>query len=210
MPDKQISIVIADDHHVVRQGIARLLELEDDMVILAQADNGRRAFELIEQHAPDVALLDLNMPRGDGLETLDKIQSRGLSTGVAILTSFSGELKISQAIESGALGFMLKDIDGDELLAAVRKVACGGYYIQPEVAAKLALGAAKQRTGEALTRRETEILALLGQGLSNQAIADELFISLKTVKVHVSNLLSKLKLSDRTQAAIYAVKNEFA
>ncbi|WP_281560470.1 response regulator transcription factor [Thalassomonas sp. RHCl1] len=209
MPDKQISVVIADDHHVVRQGIARLLELEDDIAIVAQADNGRLAFELIEKYAPDVALLDLSMPGGGGLETLNKIQSRGLTTRVAILTSFSGELKVNQAIASGALGFMLKDIDGDELVAAVRKVAGGEHYIQAEVAAKLAVGLTKKHKGEALTRREVEILALLGQGLRNQEIADELFISLKTVKVHVSNLLAKLELSDRTQAAIYAVKNGF-
>jgi len=210
MPDRQITLVLADDHHVVRQGIAGLLALQPDMNIVGQAENGHQALELIEKHAPDVALLDLSMPQGDGLETLSKIQAQGLATRVAILTSFSGEHKINQALESGALGFMLKDIDGDELVTAVRKVASGEHYIQGAVAAKMAQGLSKKHQGEALTKRESETLVLLGQGLSNQAIADRLFISLKTVKVHVSNVLAKLGLADRTQAAIYAVKNELA
>jgi NarL family two-component system response regulator LiaR len=202
-----ISVLIADDHPVVRRGLRTFLELQDDMRVAGEAADGREAVAEVERLLPDVVLMDLVMPGVDGIEAIRRIRALSPSTKVIVLTSFSEDDKVFPSIKAGAAGYLLKDVEPQELGRAIRSVHAGEGLLHPTVAARLMRELAGDRDeADTLTDREQEVLRLIARGLSNKAIAAELVVSEKTVKTHVSNILAKLHLADRTQAALYAVK----
>jgi NarL family two-component system response regulator LiaR len=206
-----IRVVIADDHVLVRQGIRAFLETHPDLSIVGEAEDADGAAALCHKHHPDVALVDLVMP-GGGIEATRSIRSQSPATQVVLLTSFEDAQQIVAAIQAGALSCLLKDVDADALAEALRKAAAGEAVLHPRVAARL-MDALRRGPSpgsevlETLSQREREVLALIAEGLSNQDIAERLGIGEKTVKTHVSNVLGKLNVSDRTQAAVYAWKS---
>jgi two-component system, NarL family, response regulator LiaR len=207
-----IRVVIADDHAVVRQGLRTFLELQEGMDVVGEAADGEEAVALVERTAPDVVLLDLVMPRVDGLEAIRRIRERAPATRILVLTSFADDHTVLPAVRAGAAGYLLKDVQPPELAGAIRTVHAGEALLAPTVATMLVEqlaaedGAGAER-GEHLTPRELEVLALLARGRANKAIALDLGVSERTVKTHVSNILGKLNLTDRTQAAVYAVRH---
>lgn len=208
-----ITILLVDDHAVVRQGLRTFLELQPDMVVVGEADNGQSAVALTQALTPDVVLMDLVMPQLDGIEATRQIRALSPQTQVLVLTSFTEDDKVFPAIKAGALGYLLKDVAPGDLIKAVQAAARGEAQLHPEIAQKLmaeVTGKAAAPTPATLTERETEVLRLIARGHNNQAIAAALTISHKTVKTHVSNILSKLHLADRTQAAIYALQQGIA
>jgi NarL family two-component system response regulator LiaR len=220
----KIRVLIVDDHAMVRQGLRTFLELQDTSVlpieVTGEAANGFEAVELARRTQPDIVLLDLVMPEMDGLQATSRIIECSPLSRVMILTSFGEEDNVMPAIRAGAQGYLLKDIPPDELVHAVREAFLGKVQLHPEIARKLMAVAAGRHEpstshlaadmGDGLTEREEEVLRLISDGLNNRQIAEKLFISEKTVKTHVSNILSKLHVEDRTQAAIYALKHGFA
>jgi NarL family two-component system response regulator LiaR len=206
-----IRVVIADDHVLVRQGIRAFLETHADLAIVGEAEDADGAVRLCAEHHPDVALVDLVMP-GGGIEATRSIRAASPSTQVVLLTSFEDAQQIVAAVQAGALSCLLKDVDADALADALRKAAGGEAVLHPRVAARL-MDALRRGPApgsevlESLSQREREVLALIAEGLSNQLIAERLGIGEKTVKTHVSNVLGKLNVSDRTQAAVYAWKS---
>ena len=222
---EKIRVLLVDDHAVVRQGLRTFLELQDDrntlpIVVVGEAANGREAIEQARACQPDIVLLDLMMPEMNGLEATPRILEACRTARVLILTSFGEEDSVIPALKAGAQGYLLKDIAPDELVQAVREAYRGRVQLHPDVAKKLVSAitarddqpATKPKAPglEDLTEREIEVLRLIAAGMSNREIAEEMVISEKTVKTHVSNLLSKLHLDDRTQAAIYALKHGLA
>lgn len=208
---ERIGVLIADDHPVVRRGLRTFLELQDDIEVVGEASDGEEAVERVRELLPDVALVDLVMPQVDGIEAIRRIRGLSPSTKVIVLTSFADDDKVFPAVKAGAAGFLLKDVEPDALVDAIRKVYRGEALLHSAIAAKLMLELSEQErhpSGEVLTERELDVLRLLAKGLSNRDIASELFISEKTVKTHVSNILAKLHLADRTQAALYAVRRK--
>lgn len=206
-----IRIVIADDHVLVRQGIRAFLETHGDLEIVDEAEDAAGAARACAEHRPHVALVDLVMP-GGGIEATRMIRQSSPDTQVVLLTSFEDARQIVAAVQAGALSCLLKDVDADALADALRKAARGEAVLHQRVAAKLmdALRRGGEPGGEvleSLSQREREVLTLMAEGLSNQKIADRLGIGEKTVKTHVSNVLGKLNVSDRTQAAVYAWKS---
>lgn len=206
-----ISVLIVDDHMIVRQGLRTLLELMDDIRIVGEASNGKTAVELTARNQPDVVLMDLVMPLLDGIEATRQICALGIGTKVIALTSFLEDEKIIPAIQAGATSFLLKDVSPNDLVEAIRAAQRGEARLHPTVARRLmdqvTVRPISHLGSEDLTARELEVLRLVAQGMSNREIGQELIISEKTVKTHISNLLSKLALNDRTQLAIYALKN---
>jgi two-component system, NarL family, response regulator LiaR len=205
----KISLLIVDDHIVVRQGLRAFLDTRPELNVIGDAGTGEEALILVEQHAPDVALVDLVMPGMDGVEITRRIRSASPRTQVIIFSSFYKDEHIFPAIRSGALSYLLKDARPEELVAAIHKAAAGEAVLDAKVAARLVhemqRGADQSINPFAeLSERELQVLRLIAEGQSNQSIAEKLFISEKTVKSHVSNILSKLHLADRTQAAVYA------
>jgi len=202
-----ITVLIADDHPVVRQGLAVLLEVQDDITLVGQASTGPEAVQLTLQHAPDVLLLDLKLPGLDGLGVLSELQAHQTRTRVLVLTSAAGPDTPARALQAGAAGFVYKDVDPDALVRAIRSVRDGHTVLAPEAAGLVTArpGGASQGIS-ALTAREREVLALLAAGQSNREIARSLQVSEKTVKTHVSAVLAKLGVADRTQAALLAVR----
>ena len=208
---KNIRILIADDHSMVREGLKQLIELEDDIEVIAQTGDGRETIDKIKETMPDVVLLDINMPGMNGLEVLEVIKQENLNVKVLILTIHNEIEYLYKAVEIGVNGYVLKDSESDVLIKAIRSIYGGESYIQPNMASLLF----KKINGELdnqvkhnkLTKREIEVLKLITQGLLNKEIADQLCISEKTVKNHVSNIFKKIEVSDRTQAAVYAIKN---
>ncbi|MEO7065091.1 MAG: response regulator transcription factor [Dokdonella sp.] len=206
-----IRIVIADDHVLVRQGIRAFLETHADLAIVGEAEDAAGATALCTEHQPNVALVDLVMP-GGGVEATRAIRKASPQTQVVLLTSFEDAKQIVAAVQAGALSCLLKDIDADALADTLRKAARGEATLHPRVAAMLMdtlRHGAEPGTAalQSLSQREREVLTLMAEGLSNQHIADRLGIGEKTVKTHVSNVLGKLNVSDRTQAAVYAWKS---
>ncbi len=204
-----ISVLIVDDHAVVRSGIRAYLETQPDLEVVAEADSGRAAVQLAAEHVPDVVLMDLVMPEMDGVEATRRIRDVSPRTRVVVLTSFHDDVHIFPAIKAGALSYLLKDIGPEELGEAVRAAARGEAVLHPRVAARLAdemrgAWAAGINPYAELSLREQEVLRLVAEGRSNAEIAAQLVLSEKTVKSHVSNILSKLHLADRTQAAVFA------
>lgn len=204
-----ITVVVADDHRLVREGVRAFLATQSDIEVVAEAATGGEAATLCERHAPDVALLDLLMPDGDGVETTRRIRTVSPRTQVVILTSYHEDQHILPAIRAGALSYLLKDVPPSQLVEAIRAAAKGEVTFHPRVAAQVMAALRDDRSSDAhrladLTAREFEILRLIADGRSNTEIAERLFISEKTVKSHVSNVLGKLHVADRTKAAAYA------
>lgn len=209
---ERITLLLIDDHAVVRQGIRAFLEDEPDVQIVGEAASGEEAIRLCAEHAPDVALLDMLLPKMNGAETTRQIKQISPRTNVVILTSYHEDEFVLPAIRAGALSYLLKDVSPEELLTAIRKAVCGESVLHPRIAAKLMRSLRDKDESEQpspfaeLSDRELEVLRLIAEGLANMEIAEKLFISEKTVKSHVGNILSKLHLSHRTQAAILAWK----
>ena len=204
----RITVLIADDHPVVRQGLRAFLDTQEDLEVVAEACDGEEAVARAAELVPDVVLMDLVMPNLDGIEAIRRIRDASPSTRVLVLTSFIEDEKVFPAVKAGAAGYLLKDVEPTELAGAIRTVTRGEALLHPTVAAKVMQEvAARDRSPAAeLTERELDVLRLLARGMANKAIALELHVSEKTVKTHVSNILAKLHLADRTQAALYAVR----
>jgi NarL family two-component system response regulator LiaR len=197
-----IRVVIADDHAVVRQGLRTFLDLQDDIEVVAEAGDGEEAVDAVARLEPDIVLIDLVMPRLDGIEAIRRVRERSPATRAIVLSSFVDDDKLFPAVRAGAAGYLLKDVQPHELVEAIRTVHRGGALLHPQVAARLL----EEMTDDPLTPREHEVLALIGRGMPNKLIARELSLSEKTVKAHVSSILGKLGVTDRTQAALYAVR----
>jgi NarL family two-component system response regulator LiaR len=213
-----IKVFIADDHPIVRRGIRDLLETEADLVVIGEATNGREAVSEAARLVPDVILMDLVMAPMDGIEATRLIKEQVPESKILVLTSFATDDKVFPAIKAGALGYLIKDTDPEDLVQAIRQVYQGRPTLHPTIAQKLLAEIAQpsesppakeSRSGdlvEPLTEREVEVLKLLAHGLTNQEIADRLVIGVTTVYSHVSNILAKLHLATRTQAALYALR----
>ncbi len=212
MSGDPIRVLIVDDHAVVREGLRTFLELQDGIEVAGEAADGAQAVELAQQLEPDVILMDLVMPRLDGIGAIRAIRERAPQVRVIVLTSFLDDERLMPALEAGADGYLLKDVEPSELARAIRTAQSGEAMIAPTVAGRLLRTLARPRPapapdGERLTRREREVLELIAAGRSNKRIAFELGIAEKTVKTHVGHVLAKLGVTDRTQAALLAVRN---
>ncbi len=202
-----MKILLVDDHQMVRLGLKSYLELQDDIAEVSEAVNGKEGVEQALASRPDVIIMDIVMPEMNGIEATLAILKEWPEAKILILTSYLDNEKIYPVLDAGAHGYMLKTSSAEEILRAVRKVAKGEFAIETEVSKKVEYHRNHIELHEDLTARERDILGLLAKGYENQRIADELFISLKTVKTHVSNILSKLEVSDRTQAVVYAFQH---
>ena len=208
----RIRVLVADDHAVVRQGLRTFLELQDDVEVVADVADGARALDAVAEHEPDVVLMDLVLPVVDGVEAIRRIAAERPETRVIALTSFLDDDKLFPAVRAGAAGYLLKDVEPQELVRAIRAVHAGEALLHPAVAARLmeeVAGSGGHDASDPLTPREREVVDLIARGLSNKRIAVELRISQKTVKAHVSNILTKLDLNDRTQVAMHAVRERW-
>lgn len=214
MPDQKIKILLADDHHVVRKGLRALLSTESDLEIVAEAQNGQEAVDLYQTLKPDILLLDLLMPELSGIEVIQTLTGENPEIRILVLTSFAAAEQVFPAIKAGARGYLLKDTEPEELIEAIHQVHQGESSLSPSVA-RLVLSEISEPdprppTTDPLTPREVEVLNVLAGGKSNQQIADQLGISETTVRTHVSNILAKLHLASRTEAALYALKEGMA
>ncbi|WP_077619729.1 response regulator [Bacillus sinesaloumensis] len=220
------NIVIIDDHQLFREGVKRILDFEPTFQVVAEGDDGAEALTLIEKHKPDVVIMDINMPNLNGIEATKQLIDTYPDTKVIILSIHDDESYVTHALKTGATGYLLKEMDADSLVEAVKVVAEGGSYLHPRVThnlvkefRRLAVASGQsvptqsyatvevRRPLHLLTRRECEVLQLLTDGRSNRGIGDDLYISEKTVKNHVSNILQKMNVNDRTQAVVVAIKN---
>ncbi|MFE3516639.1 response regulator [Streptomyces sp. NPDC059166] len=210
MADKIIKVLLVDDHQVVRRGLRTFLEIQDDIEVVGEASDGAEGVARAEELRPDVVLMDIKMPGTDGIEALRLLRQLENPARVLIVTSFTEQRTVVPALRAGASGYVYKDVDPDALAGAIRSVHAGHVLLQPEVAGALLAqednGTGTGR-GSTLTEREREVLGLIADGRSNREIARALVLSEKTVKTHVSNILMKLDLSDRTQAALWAVRH---
>ncbi|MBZ2126993.1 response regulator transcription factor [Streptococcus gordonii] len=202
-----MKILLVDDHEMVRLGLKSYLDLQADVEVVAESSNGREGVELALELRPDVIIMDIVMPEMNGIEATMAILETWPEAKILILTSYLDNEKIYPVLDAGAKGYMLKTSSADEILHAIRKVARGEIAIETEVSKKVQYHRNHIVLHDDLTARERDILGLLAKGYENQRIADELYISLKTVKTHVSNILSKLEVSDRTQAVVYAFQH---
>ncbi len=212
--EKKIRVLVVDDHSVVRQGLRMFLLVQPDMELVGEASNGREAVAQAAALAPDVVLMDLLMPEMNGIDATMAIKAACPQMQVVVLTTFLEGERVSEAIQAGAVGFLLKEMEAEELVRAVRGAARGEPQLHPD-AARLLMDLATRpkptvNQATALTERERDVIALLAEGSSNKQIARELSISETTVKGHVANILGKLELTDRTQAAVYAVRHGLA
>ena len=209
----KIRVLIVDDHQVVRQGLRTFLDLNEDIQVIGEAVDGQEAIELVTQLAPDVVLMDLVMPRLDGIAATARIKALNQGAKVIALTSFTEDDKVFPAIQAGASSYLLKNVSPDGLVEAIRAAYRGEARLHPDVMRKLMekvaaqTGSAKPVDSVQLTGREGEVIRLVAQGKSNREIAETLVISEKTAKAHISNILGKLGLDDRTQMAVYAIKH---
>ncbi|MEI3606148.1 response regulator transcription factor [Pseudogracilibacillus sp. SE30717A] len=206
-----INILFADDHEMVRIGVSAYLSAQPDMKVIAEANDGKTAVEKALSLKPDIILMDLVMDEMDGIEATEQIISKWPEAKIIVVTSFIDDEKVYPALEAGAMSYLLKTSKASEIAAAIRATFNGESILEPEVTGKMMHKLRQKRLPhEELTPRELEILLLIAEGKSNQDIADELYIAVKTVKVHVSNTLSKLEVQDRTQAVVYAFKHNLA
>lgn len=228
--NKMIRILLIDDHHIFREGVKKIIEMEKDFTVVGEGSDGEEALELVEKLKPDVILMDINMPKMNGVEATSAIFERSPDSKIIILSIHDEEAYVYKTLQSGANGYLLKEMDVDSLIEAVRVVAAGGAYIHPKVTGKLIEEFRRMKREEEaglgyysdsvsvkpteyrlpyhlLTKRECEVLQLMAEGKSNRAIGELLFISEKTVKNHVSNVLQKMGVQDRTQAVVEAIKN---
>lgn len=199
-----IRLIIADDHAVVRQGLKMFLQDDDEFEVIAEAQNGSEALALARQHKPDVVLMDLLMPVMDGITAIGHIRREVPDTEVIALTSVLEDASVVGAVKAGAIGYLLKDTQSEELIRAIKAAANGQVQLSPQAAARLVREVRAPESPETLTERETDVLRLLAQGKANKEIAAALFIGENTVKTHVSSILVKLGVQSRTQAALYA------
>ena len=209
MPEEPIRVFLADDHPVVREGLRTFLESRDGIEVVGEAGDGESAVTAIQRLHPDVVLMDLVMPGMGGVAAIRRIRERVPTTRVVVLTSFASDDQVIPAVQAGAAGYLLKDVEPSGLEAAIRLVHQGEALLDPQVAGRVMEEVAHPAAGSdlaALTPREREVLGLLGRGMSNRELADTLVVSEKTVKTHVSNILMKLGVHDRTQAALLAVR----
>jgi DNA-binding NarL/FixJ family response regulator len=205
-----IRVLLVDDHQVVRRGLRTFLEVQDDIEVVGEAADGSEGVARAEELRPDVVLMDVRMPDMDGIDALRRLREQGNSARVLIVTSFTEQRTVIPALRAGAAGYVYKDVDPDALAGAIRSVHAGHVLLQPEVAGALLSqeeANSGQGRGGSLTEREREVLGLIADGRSNREIARALVLSEKTVKTHVSNILMKLDLADRTQAALWAVRH---
>jgi NarL family two-component system response regulator LiaR len=214
MNETKIRILIVDDHAVVRKGIRALLATEHDLEVIGEAENGEEAVVLYGELKPDLLLLDLIMPKVNGIEVIKKIKADQHDAKILVLTSFAADDQVFPAIKAGALGYLLKDTEPEDLINAIRQVYRGESSLSPTVARKVLEEvfhpAEKPLSPDPLTKREIDVLQVLAKGKSNRDIANELSISETTVRTHVSNILGKLHLASRTEAALYAIKEGMA
>jgi two-component system, NarL family, response regulator LiaR len=201
-----IRVLITDDHGVVRQGLRMFLSLDPEIEVVGEAENGREALAMARELRPDVVLMDLLMPVMDGIEATGAIRSEMPEVEVIALTSVLEDASVTGAVKAGAIGYLLKDTDAEELKRAIQAAAEGKVHLAPEAAARLMREVRAPESPEELTERETEVLRLLARGKANKQIASTLFVSEKTVKAHVSSILMKLGVRSRTQAALHAVR----
>jgi two-component system, NarL family, response regulator LiaR len=212
----RISVLIVDDHLIVRQGLRTFLELHDDILVAGEAQDGAEAVALAAQLQPDVVLMDLVMPRLDGISAIRKIKADRSATRIIALTSFTEDDKVVPAIQAGAASYLQKDVSPEDLVEAIRAVHRGEARLHPDIVRKLMEQVVQSARGPdpsslpELTEREMEVIRLVAHGLNNREIAGRLVISEKTAKTHISNILGKLHLDDRTQMAIYAMKKGLA
>lgn len=210
----RIRVYIADDHPIVRRGIRDLLQTEADIIVVGEAENGRQVVRDVDELQPDIILMDLIMPEMDGIEATRQVREKNPDVRILVLTSFATDDKVFPAIKAGALGYLIKDTGPDDLLRAIRQVYQGQTTLHPAIAQKLlkeiASPGEQPPSEDYLTEREVVVLKLVARGMSNQEIADELVVSVATVYTHVSNILSKLHLASRTQAALYALREGYA
>ena len=217
-------IAIIDDHQLFREGVKRILDFEPSFEVVAEGDDGEEALAIVDAHKPDVVIMDINMPKVNGVEATKQLVEANEDTKIIILSIHDDENYVTHALKTGARGYLLKEMDADTLIEAVKVVADGGSYLQPKVTHNLVNEFRRLATsnGQAnlqpmqpeirrplhiLTRRECEVLQMLADGKSNRGIGEALFISEKTVKNHVSNILQKMNVNDRTQAVVVAIKN---
>jgi NarL family two-component system response regulator LiaR len=209
-----IRVLIADDHEIVRKGLRALLATEVGVIVVGEAQNGQEAIDRAQQLRPDVILMDLVMPEGSGVEAIRHITAHQPESRILVLTSFDGDDQVFPAIKAGARGYLLKDSGPEELVSAIQQVHGGQSSLHPTIARKLlqelSPSASREPRPDALTERETEVLQLIAIGHSNREISGQLSISEATVRTHVSNILSKLDLCSRTQAALYALRRGLA
>jgi two-component system, NarL family, response regulator LiaR len=206
---EKISVAVVDDHDMVRKGIISYLETEPKIVIVGEVDSGKRAVSLVKDTRPDVVLMDLLMENGNGIEATREILSFYPECKIIIITSFYDDEQVFPAIEAGAFSYMLKTATASEIIKAIEKAARGEAVIESKVANRMMdrLRGQERKPHDELTERELDVLKCIGEGMTNQQISEELYIGVKTVKTHVSNILGKLGISDRTQAAVYANRN---
>lgn len=214
MSKTKIRILIVDDHAVVRKGIRALLATEEDLEVIGEAVDGQQAVSIYGELNPDLLLLDLIMPKVNGIEVIKKIKGDHPEAKILVLTSFAADDQVFPAIKAGALGYLLKDTEPEDLINAIRQVYLGESSLSPTVARKVLEEvfhpAEKPLSPDPLTRREVDVLQVLAKGKSNRKIAEDLSISETTVRTHVSNILGKLHLASRTEAALYALKEGMA
>lgn len=205
-----IRVIVVDDHEVVRKGIIAYLQTDPDIDVVGQAGSGNEGATLVIEHQPDVVLMDLMMENGSGIDATKQIMRELPACKVIILTSFYDDEQIFPAIEAGAFSYLLKTSSAADISRAIKKAAEGENVIEPRVASKVFAGyrTEQEKLHDALTEREYEVLLCIGNGMTNKEISDKLYIGIKTVKTHVSNILAKLHVNDRTQAAVYVHKNK--
>ena len=210
-----IKVLIVDDHEVVREGIRKILEFEKDIVVVAEGKNGEEAVKLALKHFPDVILMDISMPIKSGLEATREILSRRAELNIVLLTVYDDDAYVLEAIKAGAVGYLLKDLNSKDLIAGIRKVAKGESLIDSDIALRLLNDMTKgvntkENNLSKLTERECDVIRAIARGKSNSEIADTLFISERTVKNHITNIFKKINVHDRTQAAIFAIREGLA
>lgn len=207
-----VKILLVDDHSMVREGLKQLIEFEHDFIVVGEAANGIQALEKIESLNPDVVMLDINMPKMNGIETLKAIKEKKYKTKVIMLTIHNEVEYLMKAIEIGCEGYLLKDSNSIVLRRAIKTVYAGETFVQPSIIPTLNAGLTEKSKSSdklsTLTRRELEVLKLIAEGLFNKEIASRLDISERTVKNHISNIFKKIDVSDRTQAAVFAIRND--
>ena len=207
-----VKILLVDDHSMVREGLKQLIEFEHDFIVIGEAANGEQALEKIEKLKPDIVMLDINMPKMNGIDTLKIIKERKYNTKVILLTIHNEVEYLIKAIEIGCEGYLLKDSNSIVLRRAIKTVYAGETFIQPSIIPTLNAGLTEKSKSSdklsTLTRREHEVLKLIAEGLFKKEIASRLDISERTVKNHISNIFKKIEVSDRTQAAVFAIRND--
>ncbi|AXI08722.1 DNA-binding response regulator [Oceanobacillus zhaokaii] len=205
-----IRVIVVDDHEIVRKGIIAYLQTEDEFDIVGEAASGNEGAELILQLRPDVLLMDLMMENGNGIEATKQVMEKYPDCKIIILTSYYDDEQVFPAIKAGAFSYLLKTSSATEIADAIKKASSGENVIEPKVAGKMmtSFRSESKKAHDALTERELEVLLCIGNGMTNQEISEKLYIGIKTVKTHVSNILSKLEVHDRTQAAVYVHRNQ--